>query len=67
MFFGLFQLLLVIAITISLGKGFGKFFAVGLTMWVEVARLVRGQVRTLKEKLFIQSAQVLDFLVIELC
>jgi peptide/nickel transport system permease protein len=31
-------LLLVIAITLALGKVFGKFFvAVGLTMWVEVA------------------------------
>lgn len=55
-------LLLVIAITLALGKGFWQvFIAVGLTMWVEVARLVRGQVRTLKEKLFIQSAQVLGF------
>ena len=61
-FWAIPTLLLVIAITISLGKGYWQvFFAVGLTMWVEVARLVRGQVRTLKEKLFIQSAQVLGF------
>ena len=38
-------LLMVIAITVSLGKGFWQIFiAVGLTMWVEVARVVRGQV-----------------------
>jgi len=38
-------LLLVIAITLTLGKGFWQvFIAVGLTMWVEVARVVRGQV-----------------------
>jgi len=61
-FWAIPTLLLVIAITISLGKGYWQvFFAVGLTMWVEVARLVRGQVRTLKEKLFIQSAKVLGF------
>ena len=59
-FWAIPTLLLVIAITISLGKGYWQvFFAVGLTMWVEVARLVRGKVRTLKEKLFIQSAKVL--------
>ena len=61
-FWAIPTLLLVIAITISLGKGFWQvFIAVGLTMWVEVARLVRGQVRTVKEKLFIQSVQVLGF------
>ena len=61
-FWAIPTLLLVIAITISLGKGYWQvFFAVGLTMWVEVARLVRGQVRTLKEKLYIQSAKVLGF------
>ena len=61
-FWAIPTLLLVIAITISLGKGFWQvFIAVGLTMWVEIARLVRGQVRTIKEKLFIQSAIVLGF------
>ena len=43
-------LLLVIAITLALGKGFWQvFIAVGLTMWVEVARVVRGQVKQFKE------------------
>src|SRR2546430_14338744 len=38
-------LLLVFAITLALGKGFWQvFIAVGLTMWVSVARIVRGQV-----------------------
>ena len=61
-FWAIPTLLLVIAITISLGKGFWQvFIAVGLTMWVDVARLVRGQVRAVKEKLFIQSVQVLGF------
>ena len=44
-------LLLVIAITLALGKGFWQvFIAVGLTMWVEVARVVRGQVKQYKRK-----------------
>ena len=37
-------LLMVIAITLALGKGYWQvFIAVGLTMWVEVARVVRGE------------------------
>ena len=43
-------LLMVIAISLALGKGFWQVFvAVGLTMWVEVARVVRGQVISLKK------------------
>ena len=42
-------LLLVFAITIAMGKGFWQIFiAVGLTMWVNVARLVRGQVMAIR-------------------
>ncbi len=55
-------LLLVIAITMALGKGFWQIFiAVGLTMWVEVARVVRGQVMSLKEKEFIEAGKALGF------
>jgi len=55
-------LLLVFAISISLGKGFWQIFiAVGLTMWVSVARLVRGQVMAVKELEFIQAAKALGF------
>ncbi len=55
-------LLMVIAITLALGKGFWQVFvAVGFTMWVEVARVVRGQVLSVKEKEYIQAAQVLGF------
>jgi peptide/nickel transport system permease protein len=35
------------------------FVAVGLTMWVEVARVVRGQIMSVKEKLFIEAARAL--------
>jgi peptide/nickel transport system permease protein len=53
-------LLLVFAITMSMGKGFWQIFvAVGLTMWVSVARLVRGQVIAIKEQEYIQAAKTL--------
>jgi peptide/nickel transport system permease protein len=55
-------LLLVIAITLALGKGFWQVFvAVGLTMWVEVARVIRGQVLSLREKEFIEAGKALGF------
>lgn len=55
-------LLMVIAITLALGKGFWQvFIAVGFTMWVEVARIVRGQILGVKEKEYIQAAEVLGF------
>ena len=55
-------LLLVIAITLALGKGFWQvFIAVGLTMWVEVARVVRGQIISVKEKQYVTAARALGF------
>ncbi|MCH1548266.1 MAG: ABC transporter permease [Flavobacteriaceae bacterium] len=55
-------LLLVIAITLALGKGLWQvFIAVGLTMWVDVARVVRGQVIAVKERQFVQAARILGF------
>ncbi|MEJ2596554.1 MAG: ABC transporter permease [bacterium] len=55
-------LLLVIAITFALGRGFWQIFiAVGLTMWVEVARVVRGQIMSLREKEFIEAGFALGF------
>ena len=55
-------LLLVIAITLALGKGFWQvFIAVGLTMWVEVARVVRGQIMSAKEMQYVEAAKALGF------
>jgi peptide/nickel transport system permease protein len=55
-------LLLVIAISFALGKGLWQIFiAVGLSMWVEVARLVRGQVLSLKQVEFIEAARSMGF------
>ena len=55
-------LLLVIAITMALGKGFWQvFIAVGLTMWVEVARVVRGQVMSIRQKEFVEAGTALGY------
>jgi len=55
-------LLLVIAITLVLGKGIWQVFvAVGLTMWVEVARLVRGQVMEMRSKEFVEAGRAFAF------
>jgi len=55
-------LLLVIAITFALGKGIAQvFIAVGLTMWVEVARIVRGQILSIRETTFVEAGKALGF------
>ncbi len=51
-------LLLVFVIVLALGRGVGIIFlAVGLTMWVEVARVVRGQVIALRNMPFVEAAR----------
>ena len=55
-------LLLVFAITLALGKGFWQvFIAVGLTMWVSVARIVRGQVLGVRELEYTEAARALGY------
>jgi peptide/nickel transport system permease protein len=55
-------MLLVVAISFAMGKGFWQIFiAIGLSSWVEVARIVRGQVFSIREKEYIQAARVLGF------
>ena len=55
-------LLLVFALVLALGREFWQIYlAVGLTMWIEVARLVRGQILSLREKEFIEAAKSLGF------
>ena len=52
-------IMLVIAISLALqSRGvFVAFVAVGLTMWVDVARVVRGEILSIKEKLYIEAAR----------
>lgn len=55
-------LLIVIAITFVLGKGIVQvFIAVGLTMWVEVARVTRGQILSVRETTFVEAGRALGF------
>ncbi len=55
-------LLLVIAITLAMGKGFWQVFvAVGMAMWVEVARIVRGQILSIREKEYVEACRALGF------
>jgi ABC-type dipeptide/oligopeptide/nickel transport system permease subunit len=55
-------LLLVFGVTLVLGKGFWQVFvAIGLTMWVNVARIVRGQVIGARELEYVEAAKVLGF------
>ncbi|MEC7114448.1 MAG: ABC transporter permease, partial [Bacteroidota bacterium] len=53
-------LLLVLAITLAFGKGFQQvFLAIGLSMWVEVARVVRGQALALRHVEWVEAGRVL--------
>lgn len=55
-------LLLVIAITLVLGKGFTQVFvAVGLTMWVDVARIVRSQLFSVRELDFVAAGRTMGY------
>ncbi len=56
------SILLVISISVVLGKGYWQaFVAIGLTSWVEIARIVRGQFITLKESEYVESARALGY------
>jgi peptide/nickel transport system permease protein len=55
-------LLLVFAIMLLLGKGFWQvFIAIGLTLWVNIARIVRGQVLAMREREFVEAARALGY------
>ncbi len=55
-------LLLVFALVLALGRGFWQIFvAIGLTMWVDVARIVRGQVMSLRKVQFVEAANSMGF------
>lgn len=55
-------LLLAIAFTLALGSGTWQIFvAIGISMWVEVARIVRGQVLGISRLEYIDAARVLGF------
>lgn len=53
------SIMLVIAISLVLGnRGLWVIFvSIGLTIWVDIARIVRGEVMSIKQKLYIESAK----------
>ncbi|MDZ4840095.1 MAG: ABC transporter permease [Bacteroidota bacterium] len=54
--------LLVMAMALVLGKGYVQIFiAVGLTMWVEVARLVRGQILYVRTLDYVNAGKALGY------
>lgn len=55
-------LLLVLAISLALGKGFWQvFIAIGISLSIEVARLVRGQFISFRNAQFVEAAKALGF------
>ena len=55
-------LLLVFAIVLALGQSVSIIFlAVGLTMWVDVARIVRGQVLGLRGQQYVEAAHAFGY------
>ncbi len=55
-------LLLAISLTFILEKGFTQVFvAIGFSMWVEVARMVRGQILSVRELQYVEAAKALGF------
>jgi peptide/nickel transport system permease protein len=56
------SLLLVIALSIALGLGFIQtVFAIGITGWVDMTRIVRGQFFSLRETEYVEATRALGF------
>ncbi|PLW92165.1 MAG: peptide transporter, partial [Marinilabiliales bacterium] len=59
-FWSLPTILLAMAVTFALGKGFWQIFvAIGVTFWVDIARIVRGQVISIKEREYVEAARAM--------
>ena len=55
-------LLFIIAITVAIGKGITQvYIAVGLASWVSIARIIRGQVLSLREMEYVEAAKALGY------
>ncbi len=61
-FWALPTILLAFVILMSFGRNMAALFiSIGLTLWADIARLVRGQVLSLKEQNFVQSAKSMGY------
>ncbi|MDQ3022197.1 MAG: ABC transporter permease [Bacteroidota bacterium] len=55
-------ILLIIALSVVLGKGLWQaFVAIGITGWVDIARIVRGQFFSLRETEFVEATKAIGF------
>jgi ABC-type dipeptide/oligopeptide/nickel transport system permease subunit len=55
-------LLLAISLAFVLGKGIWQLFlAIGISSWVEVARIVRGRIFSLREMQFVEATRALGY------
>lgn len=56
------SILLVIAFSVALGQGLWQtFVAIGVSTWVDIARIVRGQFFSLREADFVEATRALGF------
>lgn len=56
------SILIAMAMSFALGKGFTPvFLAIGFTLWMDVARIVRGQVLSIKQEDYINGLKALGF------
>lgn len=61
-FWSIPTLLMVFAIVLALGRSAANvYIAIGLTMWVDVSRIVRGQVMELKSISYVEAAKSMGF------
>lgn len=55
-------ILLVIAFSVILGQGFWQaFVAIGISSWVDVARIVRGQFFSIREQEYVEATKAFGF------
>jgi peptide/nickel transport system permease protein len=55
-------ILLVIAFSVLLGKGYWQtFVAIGISSWVDIARIVRVQFFSIREQEFVEATRALGF------
>ncbi|MDZ4711749.1 MAG: ABC transporter permease [bacterium] len=55
-------ILLIIALSVVLGKGLWQaFVAIGLTGWVDIARIVRGQFFSLRETEYVEATKAIGY------
>ena len=55
-------ILLVVAFSVILGKGYWQtFVAIGISSWVDIARIVRGQFFSIREQEYVEATRALGY------